>query len=124
MDIRNEIKEILVNRFGFDIGGPEYNKSASAYLYIAPDRTPSDYFQASYRKLVEWEIRVTPEKSLVEIVAGVDTTGYEETVVKTFDIEDTSPSGLFNLCDEVDAFFYVLYTEFDDKYPDVYPHAY
>lgn len=122
-DIKHEIKEILVTRFGFDIGGPDYNKSASAYIYIAPDRTPSEKFQEFYRRLVEWEVRVTPEKNLVEIVAGVDTIGYEETVVKTYDITDTSPSGLFNLCDEVDTFFSVLYNEFDERYPDVYPQA-
>jgi hypothetical protein len=122
-DIKHEIKEILVNRFGFDIGGPEYNKSASAYIYIAPDRTPSDYFQASHRKLVEWEVRVTPEKALVEIVAGVDTIGYEETVVKTYDITDTSPEGLFNLCDSIETYFSNLYEEFDAKYPEVYPEV-
>lgn len=122
-DIKHEIKEILVTRFGFDIGGPDYNKSASAYIYIAPDRKPSDYFQSYYRKLVEWEVRVTPEKNLVEIVAGVDTIGYEETVVKTYDITDKSPSGLFNLCDEIDTFFTVLYNEFDENYPDVYPQV-
>lgn len=119
-DIKKEIKDILVTRFNFDIGGKEYDKSASAYLYIAPDRKPSEYFGRAVRKIVEWEVRVTPEKNLLEIVAGVDTVGYDETVVKAFDITDNSPSGLFNLCDEVDNFFSLLYNEFDERYPDVY----